>query len=137
MARAFIRQTRWPKILAEPYIVKGSQKLMAELGEGFHKGVTITAPGFYGPQGREIRIEAAYPGLNDRISAFRYRDHRVINFEMETSALYAMGKMLGHNTITVCSILANRMKQTYSRKPKETIKKLVKLVLGRISGAEL
>jgi uridine phosphorylase len=137
MARAFIRQTRWPKILAEPYIVKGSQKLMAELGEGFHKGVTITAPGFYGPQGREIRIEAAYPGLNDRISAFRYRDHRVINFEMETSALYAMGKMLGHNTITVCSILANRMKQTYSRKPKETVKKLVKLVLGRISGAEL
>jgi len=137
MARAFIRQTRWPKILAEPYAVKGSEMLEALLGEGFIKGITITAPGFYGPQGREIRQKAAYPHLNDRISAFRYKDQRIINFEMETSALYAMGKMLGHNTITVCSILANRMKETYSRKPKETIKKLTRLVLGRISGADL
>lgn len=137
MARSFIRQTRWPGILAEPYIVKGSEKLQNELGEGFVKGITITAPGFYGPQGREIRLKAAYPELNERISKFRYKDQRVVNFEMETSALYAMGKMLGHNTITVCSILANRMKQTYSRKPKETIMKLTRLVLGRLSGAEL
>jgi uridine phosphorylase len=137
MARSFIRQTRWPKVLAEPYIVKGSAKLIDELGEGFHKGITITAPGFYGPQGREIRLKAAYPKLNDRISAFRYKEQRVINFEMETSALYAMGKMLGHNTITICSILANRTKQTYSRKPKETIKKLIKHLLGRLSGTDL
>ena len=137
MARAFIRQTRWPKILAEPYVVKGSASLEAELGEGFIKGVTITAPGFYGPQGREIRLKTAYPHINERISSFRYKDHRIINFEMETSALYAMGKMLGHNTITVCSILANRVKETYSRKPKEAIKKLTRLVLNRISGAEL
>ena len=137
MTRSFIRQTRWPKILAEPYAVKGSDALAKQLGEGFIKGITITAPGFYGPQGREIRLGTAYPTLNKRIAAFRYKDQRIINFEMETSALYAFGKMLGHNTLTVCSVLANRPKETYSRNPKAATVKLIKLVLNRLTGAEL
>lgn len=137
MARAFIRQTRWPKILPEPYVIKGSALLEAQLGDGFIKGITITAPGFYGPQGREIRLKVAYPGLNERITKFRYGDQRIINFEMETSALYAFGKDVGHNTLTICSILANRVKETYSRDPKAITRKLTKLLLNRLTGTEL
>ncbi|MCK5766004.1 MAG: nucleoside phosphorylase, partial [Bacteroidales bacterium] len=134
MAGAFEKQVRWPKALPAPYAVKGSESLEAMLGEGFIKGITITAPGFYGPQGREIRLKAAYPEMNERISAFRYNDQRIINFEMETSALYAFGKMLGHNTLTVCSILANRINETYSQNPKEATLKLIRLLLGKLSG---
>jgi len=137
MAGAFEKQVRWPKALPAPYAVKGSESLEAMLGEGFIKGITITAPGFYGPQGREIRLKAAYPELNEKISDFRYNDQRIINFEMETSALYAFGKMLGHNTLTVCSILANRVKETYSQNPKEATLKLTKLLLGKLSGTTL
>ena len=137
MAGAFEKQVQWPKALPEPYVIKGSDSLEAMLGEGFIKGITITAPGFYGPQGREIRLKAAYPEMNERISAFRYNDQRIINFEMETSALYAFGKMLGHDTLTVCSILANRINETYSQNPKEATMKLIRLLLGKLSGAEM
>lgn len=137
MAGAFEKQVQWPKALPEPYVIKGSESLEAMLGEGFIKGITITAPGFYGPQGREIRLKAAYPEMNERISAFRYNDQRIINFEMETSALYAFGKMLGHDTLTVCSILANRINETYSQNPKEATMKLIRLLLGKLSGAEM
>lgn len=134
MAGAFEKQVQWPKALPAPYAVKGSESLEAMLGEGFIKGITITAPGFYGPQGREIRLKAAYPEMNERISDFRYNDQRIINFEMETSALYAFGKMLGHDTLTVCSILANRINETYSQNPKEATLKLIRLLLGKLSG---
>ena len=137
MAGAFEKQVQWPKALPAPYAVKGSESLEAMLGEGFIKGITITAPGFYGPQGREIRLKAAYPEMNERISEFRYNDQRIINFEMETSALYAFGKMLGHNTLTVCSILANRINETYSQNPKEATLKLIRLLLGKLSGKTL
>ena len=137
MARAFMKQTRWPKILPEPYVVKGSSKLEKQLGNGFIKGITITAPGFYGPQWREIRLKSAFQGLNERITDFRYGDQRIVNFEMETSALYAFGKMLGHNTLTVCSILANRVKETYSRDPKKITVKLIKRLLNKLTDAEL
>ena len=137
MARAFKKQLRWPKALPEPYVIKGSESLAVQMGEGFIKGITITAPGFYAPQGREIRLKAAYPKLNEKITGFKYKDQRIINFEMETSALYAFGKMLGHNTLTICSILANRVKETYSRNPKEATMKLTKLLLGKLTGAEL
>ena len=133
LTEAFIKQTKWPEIFSAPYVVKGSAKLAQQMGEGLIHGITITAPGFYGPQGRSLRLEPAYADLNDRISAFLYKDQRIINFEMETSALYALGKMLGHNTLTICTILANRMNETYSKNPKESILRLIKLVLERIT----
>ena len=133
ITEAFIKQTKWPEIFSAPYVVKGSAKLAQQMGEGLIHGITITAPGFYGPQGRSLRLDPAYADLNDRISAFRYKDQRIINFEMETSALYALGKMLGHNTLTICTILANRMNETYSKNPKESILRLIKLVLERIT----
>lgn len=133
LANAFIEQTDWPEEFARPYIVKGSNELASKIGEAMNHGITITAPGFYGPQGRSLRLNAAYPDLNDRISAFRHGSHRINNFEMETSALYAMGSMLGHKTLTVCTILANRTTQTYSRDPKKSIKRLIEVVLERFS----
>jgi len=133
MTKAFIEQSQWPGNLASPYIIKGSERLAEMIGEGMTRGITATAPGFYGPQGRNLRLEAAHMDLNEKISAFRYKDQRVINFEMETSALYALGRMLGHSTLTICTILANRMNETYSKNPKETITKLIKLVLERIT----
>lgn len=133
ISEAFIQQTNWPKDLPLPYVTAGSQKLMKELGEGFIRGITITAPGFYGPQGRKIRLDAAYPDLNDRISAFRFGEQRIINFEMETSALYGLGKMLGHNTLTVCAVIANRRKETYSKDPKQAVLKLTKILLEKIT----
>lgn len=133
LTTAFTRQTDWPEVLAEPYVVKGSDMLADRMGAGLHQGITITAPGFYGPQGRALRLEPAFPGLNDRITAFRHEGHRVINFEMETSALYALGRLLGHETLTVCTVLANRVSDTYSADPKKSIKKLIELLLERIS----
>jgi uridine phosphorylase len=133
MAAAFISQTNWPEDLSLPYATEGSAKLMQQLGEGFIRGITITAPGFYGPQGREIRLKTAYSDLNDRISAFRYGEQRIINFEMETSALYALGKMLGHNTLTVCAVIANRKLETYSKDHKAAVLKLTKVLLEKIT----
>ena len=133
LTSAFIRQTDWPGSLAEPYVVKGSGMLAERVGAGLHQGITITAPGFYGPQGRALRLAPAFPDLNDRITAFRHEGHRVINFEMETSALYALGRLLGHETLTVCTVLANRVTDTYSADPKKSIKKLIELLLERIS----
>lgn len=131
LTSAFIKQTTWPEEFSRPYITKGSEKLAAQIGEELIHGITITAPGFYGPQGRSLRLEAAYNGLNERISAFRFKDQRIINFEMETSALYALGRMMGHNTLTICTILANRMSETYSKDPKKTIMRLISLLLER------
>ncbi len=133
LTTAFIRQTAWPEALAEPYVVKGSGRLAERVGAGLHQGITITAPGFYGPQGRALRLAPAYPDLNDRITAFRHEGQRVINFEMETSALYALGRLLGHETLTVCTVLANRVADTYSADPKKSIKKLIELLLERIT----
>jgi len=133
MTNAFVRQTRWPKALSIPYAVKGSPELAGLFKEGFHRGITITAPGFYGPQGRQLRLQTSFPDLNRRISAFHYHGKRIINFEMETSALYALGRMLGHNTLTVCSVLANRMTETYSRNPKAAIRKLTGILLEKLT----
>jgi uridine phosphorylase len=133
MADAFVEQTQWPEIMARPYAVGCSEGLAAQLGQGFIHGITITAPGFYGPQGREIRLAAAYPGMNDRIAGFRHLDQRIINFEMETSALYGLGKMLGHNALTVCAVIANRARETYSKDHKKTVVKLTEILLERIS----
>jgi len=98
-----------------------------------HQGITATAPGFYAPQGRSLRLPLQYPGLNDKIADFSYQDLRVINFEMETSALYGLAKALGHDAITVCAIIANRAKELYSKNPVRPIEELIDIVLERIT----
>jgi uridine phosphorylase len=131
--KSFLDQIQWPKVLATPYIVAGNQKLLDQIGEGMYRGITLTSPGFYGPQGRSLRVKLANPELNRKLAEFRYSDKRIINYEMETAALYGLGRLLEHNTATACVILANRATGRYSSKYNESIKRLVSMVLERLT----
>jgi uridine phosphorylase len=130
---AFIAQTGWASPLNTPYLVKGSTNLFNKLKEGMHTGITATACGFYGPQGRRLRLDMAIEGLNEKLTAFNYNNHKITNFEMETSALFGLSKLLGHEAITVCAIIANRIKKEYSKDYKNTVDKLVKIILRRLT----
>jgi len=133
MGSAFMKHTGWNKNLSQPYFVKGSEELIRKFEKGTVKGITATAPGFYGPQGRVLRLGLADPGLNEKIRSFRYRDERVINFEMETSALYGLGSLLGHRVMTVCALIANRATNETCPDHKTLIGKLIGLVLERLT----
>jgi len=106
---------------------------MFEMGNGFIKGMTLTAPGFYAPQGRVLRLPLAFPQMNQLIETFQYKESRIANFEMETSALYGLGRLLGHETLTICAIVANRVSRTYSRDSHQAVDKLVQTVLGKLA----
>lgn len=133
MSRAFMKHTNWNENLSKPYFVKGSEELIRKFEKGTVKGITATAPGFYGPQGRVLRLGLADPELNDKIRSFRYQDERIINFEMETSALYGLGSLLGHRVMTVCALIANRATNETCPDHKMLIGKLIDLVLERLT----
>jgi uridine phosphorylase len=133
ITEAFMKHTAWDSKLARPYTIKASEFLMKKLGEGFFKGITATASGFYGPQGRQLRIAPADPLLNDKMETFNFKGHRITNFEMETSALYGLGAILGHNTLTICAVIANRVSKQFSKDYHPAVEKLIQLVLDRIT----
>lgn len=133
MTDAFVRHTQWAQKLAYPYIIRGSELLMKKLGEGLHKGITATASGFYGPQGRQLRIEPLDSEMNEKMQAFNFNGNRITNFEMETSALYGLGSILGHQTLTICAIIANRVIKEFSKDYKKSVEKMVLLALERIT----
>ena len=133
MRDAFIEQMEYPKDLPMPYVVEGSQELFDRLGQGYFQGLTATAPGFYGPQGRTLRMQLAYPENNKKIEAFRYQGWRVCNFEMESSALYGLGKMMGHRCLTICAVIANRVSEKFCTDYHPYIEKLVTNTLDRLS----
>ncbi len=133
MAEAFVNHVQWDKNLPGIYAVPCSDMLMEKLGKDLVHGITLTAPGFYGPQGRELRLKLAFPELNHLIESFSFEGKRIANFEMETSALYGLGKMLGHDTLTICSIVANRVNQTYAKDYHSDIERMVKMVLTRLT----
>ncbi|MFY9311014.1 MAG: nucleoside phosphorylase [Bacteroidia bacterium] len=133
ISEAFIQQTNWSKNLPYPYAVKGSETLINKIGFDFIKGITATAPGFYGPQGRKLRLTPWVEDFNQQLTDFRYKEHRITNFEMETSALYGLGKLLGHNTCTVCAIIANRVAKQYSKDYHPAVERLIQTVLDRLT----
>jgi uridine phosphorylase len=133
MSAAFMKHIGWSGKLSKPYFVKGSEELLKKFEEGTVKGITATAPGFYGPQGRILRLGLADPELNEKIRSFRYHDERVINFEMETSALYGLGSLLEHRVMTVCALIANRATNETCPDHKTLIGKLIDLVLERLT----
>ena len=133
MSDAFMVSSGWNISNVRPYFIKGSESLAKKFKDGIIKGITATAPGFYGPQGRKLRIDLADPGMITKLRDFRFHGERIINFEMETSALYALGAILDHNVLTVCALIANRATQSFSQDHKPVIKKLVELVLETIS----
>lgn len=128
----FIRHTGWLSNLPYPYCVKASGHLIDKFKNEAFCGITATAPGFYGPQGRQIRLKASMQGLNELLTGFRCGEHRITNFEMETSALYGLGKMLGHNCLTVCVIIANRVRKEFTSDYKQSVDTLIEKSLNSL-----
>ncbi len=132
MSRSYAKHTDWPKDLSTPYIIKASKNLLS-LFNDLNSGITATAPGFYGPQARKLRLKPSIDKLNQKMNSFNFKQHQITNFEMETSALYYLGQTLGHNTLTICAIIGNRLKKEYSKDYKKTVEEMIDLVLTRIS----
>ncbi|MBI4646103.1 MAG: nucleoside phosphorylase [Bacteroidia bacterium] len=133
MERAFKEYTDWDGSLASPYFVESSQDLFNKFSDEFKGGITISAPGFYGPQGRVLRLALSHPELNEKIESFNYHGQRITNFEMESSAIYGLSKLLGHHALTICAIIANRVNKTYSKDYKKTVEKLIQITLEKIT----
>ena len=130
---AFCEHVGWNPLWAKPYVVDADQSLVEQIGgDDMVRGNTISAVGFYGPQGRELRLPLANPDLNSRIESFRHNGLKVTNYEMESAPLQGLGRLLGHRAMTVCTIIANRMNHEATPNYKTAIRDLVATVLDRI-----
>jgi uridine phosphorylase len=125
--------TNWHADSNPPYMVKASSTLLQKIGHDMTQGITATANGFYGPQGRVLRLNTKAEGFNELLRSFSHNGERITNFEMETSALYGLSALLGHNACTVCAIIANRYAKAYSKDYKQTIDNLIEIVLDRLT----
>ena len=105
---AFVKHMDWPARFARPYFVRSSEKIIERFRDWTVKGMTVSAPGFYGPQGRSVRLELTVPNLIEKLESFSHEGYRVTNIEMESSALAGMAALLGHDAATVCLAIANR-----------------------------
>lgn len=131
--KAFCEHTKWNPLWAKPYVVDADAKLVDIIGkDDMVRGNTISAVGFYGPQGRELRLPLANPDLNMLIEQFEYKGRHITNYEMESAPLAGLGRLMGHRCITVCSIIANRYTNVSNPNYKEGIRSLIKTVLERI-----
>ena len=133
LLHSFITHTQMHGQMIYPYISGSAASLIKHFVKGFHQGITVTCPGFYGPQGRVLRLGVRYPQLVDRLTDFRFGQYLITNFEMETSAIYGLGKLLGHNCLAVNAIVANRVKKEFSKDGKATVEKLIEKTLEIIS----
>lgn len=133
MERALDALMHLPAALARPYCVAGSENLLRKVGADMHHGITATAPGFYGPQGRTIRLHPAVEGLNEKLAAFRWEGTPVTNLEMETSAIYGFSHLLGHEALTACLIIANRPRGTFLSDYHDAMRQLVGTVVERLA----
>jgi len=131
---AFKSYTNWNPLLASPYVVDCNEALYNKITDGdFIPGITISAPGFYGPQGRELRLNIIDRQINDKIEAFRFNGMKITNYEMECSAIYGLSKLLGHQALTVCIIIANRISRDASSDYKPVMKRLVIKILDKLT----
>ena len=129
LLHSFITQTQLHNRVSQPYISSGSASLIKHFVNGFHQGITVTCPGFYGPQGRVLRLGLSNPHLVDRLTSFSFGPHRITNFEMETSGIYGLGKILGHHCLSLSAIVANRVRKEFSKDGNAAIDKLIKKTL--------
>ena len=134
LLQSFITQTQLHHRVAHPYISGASASLIRHFVTGFHQGVTVTCPGFYGPQGRVLRVGLSHPDLIDRLTGFQYGPHRITNFEMETAGIYGLGKVLGHHCLSLSAIVANRVSKEVSTDGNATVERLVSKTLEIVSG---
>lgn len=130
---AFIQQLNWNRHLPYPYFVEANSVLLTLFSEGNYPGITVTAPGFYGPQGRQLRNIPALDQFNERLAKFSHNNQCILNFEMETSALYGLGKLLGHRCLTLCVIIANRARKEFTKDYQKSVETLVESALQRLT----
>jgi uridine phosphorylase len=135
LLHTFATQTQLHHRLAQPYISGASATLLRHFTSGFHHGITVTCPGFYGPQGRVLRLGLTQPDLIDRLTNFTYGPHRVTNFEMETAGIYGLGKLLGHHCLSLSAIVANRISQTFSRDNNAVVDQMIRKTLDIVSAS--
>lgn len=133
MEKEFTTHTGWNPLWAKPYFVQADEELVNRIGrDDMVRGITISAVGFYGPQGRELRLPLANPDLNRRIEEFQYQGRKITNYEMESAPLAGLGRLMGHRCMTVCSIIANRFNNNANPNYKSGIRDLIATVLERI-----
>jgi uridine phosphorylase len=137
LSESFISHTAWPKKLADPYFIRGSAKLRQLLSDpGMVSGITLSTPGFYAPQVRSLRLPPMDPDLVGKIGSFRFENLRINNFEMESSALYALAAMLNHHAITVCVAVANRISLEFLEDYQTAVDALIQTVLSKLNRNE-
>ncbi|HEU4901241.1 MAG TPA: nucleoside phosphorylase [Flavisolibacter sp.] len=135
LLQSFITNTQLHAQISHPYISLASGNLLKNFVDGFHQGITVTCPGFYGPQGRVLRLGIKNPELINRLTEFRFGPYRIANFEMETSAIYGLGKLLGHHCLSLSAIVANRIAKEFSKDSATTIDLLIQKTLETISAS--
>ena len=131
---AFDEHTKISAHKIQPYIASASAGLLKHFTEGYSHGITVTCPGFYGPQGRILRLPLKMPNLVDQMTSFKYGQHRIANFEMETSAIYGLCNLLGHQCLSINVIIANRVKKEYSKDMSKAVDHMIEKSLGIIAG---
>lgn len=133
LEEAFKKHMNWSPLLSAPYVIDGDKELVDRIaGEDMVKGITIACGGFFGPQGRELRIPLADPHQNEKVESFVYGDLRITNFEMESSALAGLSALMGHKAMTCCMVIANRVAKEANANYKNSIDNLIIEVLDRI-----
>ena len=133
LLQSFVTHTQLHAQICNPYVSLASASLLKHFVDGFHQGITVTCPGFYGPQGRVLRLGIRNPELIDRLTQFRFGQHRITNFEMETSAIYGLGRLLGHHCLSLNAIIANRIAKEFTKDAHKLVDGLIKKVLETIS----
>jgi len=133
LLHSFVTHTQLHGQISYPYIASANASLIKHFVKDFYHGITVTCPGFYGPQGRVLRLGIRNPNLINSFTSFQFGQHRIANFEMETSAIYSLGRLLGHNCLSLNAIVANRIKKEFSKDPPAAIDNLIKKVLNIVS----
>ena len=131
--KKFIDFVDWNPILAKPYFIYGSETLLNRVASDMRQGITISAPGFYGPQGRVLRLPIVDGKINDKLPDFEFEKMKITNYEMECSAIYGLSALLGHQGLTICNIIANRQRKEYSHNYKNSMENLIKIILDRLA----
>jgi uridine phosphorylase len=134
LEEAFTHHTQWDIRKGKPYAVKCSERLEKIIESGhIHKGITATAGGFYGPQGRVLRLDIQDADLNSKMDNFNFNNQRITNFEMETAAIYGLSALLGHNALSLNAIIANRALGTFSEDPYAAVNNLIEYALTKLA----
>jgi len=133
LIHSFSTYTQLHSNMGNPYIAGAAAALLKNFVYDFYQGITVTCPGFYGPQGRILRLGISNPELINRLTQFRFGQHKIVNFEMETSAIYGLGKLLGHRCLSLNAVIANRVRKEFSKDGKATVENLIIKVLDNIT----